>query len=131
MAAFIRMNEEEAGNFHFLLNIPLSLSMNYLLHTENVQVVCLKLTRKMESWVMDLTFKFMVQYIFLTVILTTTFFFSCPIIPVYFLIFLLVPIYSSLVNQLLSLISPQQSAVAGALLVKMRWTIHYWVWINL
>ena len=44
---------------------------------------------------MDLTFKFTEQYVFLTVILTTTFFF-CPIIPVYFLIFLLVPVYSSL-----------------------------------
>ena len=40
MVAFVRMNEEEAGNFHFLLSIPLSLSMNYQhkLHTLNVYI---------------------------------------------------------------------------------------------
>ena len=131
MAAFVRMNEEEAGNFHFLLSIPLPLSMNYLLHTVNVQVVCLKLTRIMESWVMDLTFKFTAQYVFLTVILTTTFFFSVLLFLFTFLFSYLFLFILPFANQLLSLISPQQSAVAGVLMVKMRWTIHYWVWINL
>ena len=132
MVAFVRMNEQEAGNFHFLLSIPLSLSMNcqHKLHTLNVQVVCLKLTRKMESWVMDLTFKFTVQCVFLTINLTTTFFFFfCPIIPIYFLIFLLVPVYSSLYQSTPFLtITPAECRV---LLVKVRWNIHYWVWINL
>ena len=131
MAASVRMNEEEAGNFHFLLSIPLSLSMNYLLHTVNVQVVCLKLTRIMESWVMDLTFKFTAQYVFLTVILTTTFFFSVLLFLFTFLFSYLFLFILPFANQLLSLISPKQSVVAGVLMVKMRWTIHYWVWINL
>lgn len=114
MVAFVRMNEQEAGNFHFLLSIPLSLSMNcqHKLHTLNVQVVCLKLTRKMESWVMDLTFKFTVQCVFLTINLTTTFFFFFSV-----LLFLFTFLFSYLflfilpfTNQFLSLISPQQSA---------------------
>ena len=114
MVAFVRMNEEEAGNFHFLLSIPLSLSMNYQhkLHTLNVQIVCLKLTRKMESSVMDLTFKFTVQYVFLTINLTTTFFFPVLLFLFTFLFSYLFLFILPFTNQHLSLISPQQSTVA-------------------
>ena len=69
---------------------------------------------------MDLTFKFTAQYVFLTVILTTTFFFSVLLFLFTFLFSYLFLFILPFANQLLSLISPKQSVVAGVLMVKMR-----------
>lgn len=61
---------------------------------------------------MDLTFKFTVQYVFLTIILTTTFLFSVLLFLFTFLFSYLFLFILPFANQLPSLISPQQSAVA-------------------